>query len=186
MANDYIDHCNTGVLADLGHTLVGVSDNNKEDLLSVAYENSRERMPQAREICARLSQLKPEVSALFKPKDDVLPSLSLRMIVAAANAQTSACQGSAEDLATAAEVQSPLARNIPSFLAISYAWHHSDWTPAAAATPIAPGWEISQPMIDAVLACRESDEEAVWLDKLCINQADENDKTTHIGVMDLI
>ncbi|KXJ87376.1 hypothetical protein Micbo1qcDRAFT_167725, partial [Microdochium bolleyi] len=27
---------------------------------------------------------------------------------------------------------------------------------------------------------------AVWLDQLCINQASEDDKTTHVGAMDLI
>jgi hypothetical protein len=78
---------------------------------------------------------------------------------------------------------------VPSFIAISYCWHYSsEWTlaPAAQASGLRPGWEISQPMADAVLSLRTSADEGVWLDKLCINQSDDSEKAVAIGAMDVV
>lgn len=41
-------------------------------------------------------------------------------------------------------------------------------------------------MVDAVMGCRENEREGVWIDRFCVNQNDDRDKTTHIGVMDVI
>lgn len=73
-----------------------------------------------------------------------------------------------------------------SFTAISYSWHYPSWQLAPTAQPIAPGWEISRPMVDAIMGLRENEDEAVWMDKLCIDQTDEKDKDMHIGAMDII
>ncbi|KXJ93530.1 heterokaryon incompatibility protein-domain-containing protein [Microdochium bolleyi] len=168
MDDDYLNHCNTNVLGGLGHKLVSVTSENKHQLLSAAYQKTQERSEEASRILARLSQLNPQVGALFRPKEEALSRLRLRMVVAASPHARSA------------------PRPIPSFIAVSYAWHNTDWNPAAAAVSIASGWKISRPMVDAVMACRESDQEAVWIDRLCINQDDDHDRTTHLSAMDLL
>ncbi|KAK3319681.1 hypothetical protein B0T19DRAFT_467333 [Cercophora scortea] len=42
-------------------------------------------------------------------------------------------------------IQEPASGSFSSFIAVSYCWHYAEhW-------PLAPGWDISQPMVDAVV-----------------------------------
>lgn len=150
-------------------------------------------VPEPQPICARLSQLNPEVGRLFQLKEDVLACLDLRMVLT--NTTKPMKSPVVQPLETPASVSTtrrtaalPVAVNpkVSSYIVVSYAWHNLDWQLAAAATPIASGWGISRPMVDAVLACRDNDGEGVWIDKLCINQDDEHDRKTHVGAMDVI
>ncbi|KAK0744777.1 heterokaryon incompatibility protein-domain-containing protein, partial [Apiosordaria backusii] len=155
------------VLAPLGQRLTAINDRNRHSLLSRASQtrHNDDARAQATAILAGLKTLNPEVAQHFHPKRDVLSDLKLRMI-----------------LSTEPESQS----DVTSFIAVSYCWHYPNWPLARPATPIVLGWEISRPMMDAVLGLRNHADEGVWLDKLCINQEDEVDKTTHIASMDAI
>ncbi|KAK3897916.1 heterokaryon incompatibility protein-domain-containing protein [Staphylotrichum tortipilum] len=157
------------VLSGLGQQLVALSDDNKNALLSepskTMYDGVRRIPPD--EILSRLNGLNPEVGRQFRLKKDVRPDVRLRMLCPAPS------PGS---------IYSP----VPSYIAVSYCWHYPKWRLAAAATPVYPGWEISEPMIHAVMALRQTPDEGVWLDKLCINQDDPVDKEGHIALMDTI
>ncbi|KAK4176553.1 heterokaryon incompatibility protein-domain-containing protein [Triangularia setosa] len=155
------------VLAPLGQRLTTITDRNRHDLLLNANQtrHNDDALVQASAILANLKILNPEVAQHFHLKRDVLSDLELRMI----------CSTKSESR-----------DDVPSFIAVSYCWHYHNWPLAPSATPIVPGWEISRPMMDAVLGVRNCPEEGVWLDKLCINQENETDKTTHIANMDAI
>ncbi|KAK4119799.1 hypothetical protein N657DRAFT_693430 [Parathielavia appendiculata] len=157
------------VLSGLGQCLVPLSGANKDALLSEATQltHSEASRTRAATILARLKELNGEVVQQFHPKLDALSDLRFRMVCPAEN-----------------NTQSP-ASGIPSYVAISYCWHYHQWPLAKAATPVLSGWEVSEPMVKAVMDLCEAGE-GVWIDKLCINQDDPADKTAHIGVMDAI
>ena len=151
----------------LGQHLVPVSVANMNELLEEATRGTHNDASRAHAtaILARLKELNSDIAPQFRPKKDALANIRLRMI-------------------------RPNPRGtvhyVPSYIAVSYCWHNGDWARATAATPVSRGWEISEPMVDAVLALRQSPDEGVWLDKLCIDQGDANDKADHIGAMDVI
>jgi hypothetical protein len=41
-------------------------------------------------------------------------------------------------------------------------------------------------MVDKILKLRESDDEGIWVDQLCIDQENKDEKSIAIGVMDVI
>ncbi|KAH0541688.1 hypothetical protein FGG08_003851 [Glutinoglossum americanum] len=75
-----------------------------------------------------------------------------------------------------------------SFIALSYCWHSSDWVhPDDYPIPILDTMNpISGPMLQALLGERQSAKEGIWIDQLCINQSDEEEKRVAIGSMDII
>lgn len=163
MADDYAQSFDS-TLSPLGQALVGLSGNNSQSLLSEASHQIHSRHGEAKSILHRLKQLNPAIGAQFQPKDDILSELRLRLL---SPKQTAPPEFS-------------------SFLVVSYCWHYREWPLVPAAQPIAPGWEVSQPMVNAIMGLRDGPEEGVWLDKLCINQASVRDKQVHIGAMDII
>ncbi|KAK4120713.1 hypothetical protein N657DRAFT_674114 [Parathielavia appendiculata] len=166
--DSYAEWKTSTALAGLGQALVPQSDTNKHELLSEVAQltHSDESRARVAAILARLKELNPEVVRQFHPKLNALSDLNLRMI-------------------RPASASPEAAGRVASYIAVSYCWHYPQWPLAAAATPIAPGWEISEPMMKAVMRLCQPDE-GVWLDKLCINQDDAADKAAHIGVMDAI
>ncbi|KAK4038626.1 hypothetical protein C8A01DRAFT_37395 [Parachaetomium inaequale] len=164
------------VLSDLGQRLVTLSGPNKDALLSEATKaiHSDESRARAAAILTRLGELNPELAQQFQPKQDALTDLNLRMI----------CSTASSDFQSNAE-------NVASFIAVSYCWHNDHWPLPPAAAPLSKGWEVSEPMMNAVMGLptlRQSPDEEphVWLDKLCINQGDQADIHAHLGVMDTI
>jgi hypothetical protein len=154
----------------LTESLVVLSPSNKQALLTAAIEEIVRGEAEANTILAGLKQLNPSIAEQFHPKQTAIADLTLRMICS-------------PPPASGVEV------SVPSFIAISYCWHYSlEWTlaPAAQASGLKPGWEISQPMADAVLSLRTSADEGVWLDKLCINQSNDSEKAVAIGAMDVV
>ncbi|KAL2135132.1 hypothetical protein VTI74DRAFT_9725 [Chaetomium olivicolor] len=167
----YAQQTTSTVLSGLGQHLLTLSERNKQALLSEAAQltYSADSKARAAAILSRLQQLNPDVAGQFHLKQDALSDLNLRMI----------CSSPASSTQSAIDL-------IPAFIAVSYCWHYPQWPLAPAATPVSPGWEISQSMMDAIMALRQAPDEGVWLDKLCINQSDLADKTAHIASMDLI
>ncbi|VUC24119.1 unnamed protein product [Clonostachys rosea] len=163
MASDYSDSMST-VVGGLGHVVVDVSLPNALSLLSTALSSIQSRRAEAETILSRLAELNPDLRSQFQPKEDLFAELQMRVISS----------------------QRPASGNISSFIVVSYCWHYPEWELAEAAHPIAPGWEISTPMINAVMSLRSDLDEGVWLDKLCINQKDTREKKVHIGAMDTI
>lgn len=151
-------------IGSLNEVPVVLSSDNKSKLLSVGNQAVLLLKDEASSLLARLEQLNPDLRLKFYPKEDALSQLTLRVL----------CP------------HEPALGRIPSFIAISYCWHSDAWNPAPAAHPIRPGWEISQGMIDAIMNLRTSPDEGVWLDRLCINQADEAEKEIAIGAMDVV
>jgi hypothetical protein len=150
-------------LSSINQVLVDISPTNIKALLADASEAVLSRRVEAEAILGRLRTLNPIVGSQFELKEDVLGRLNLRMICS-----------------------DPAPPEISSFIVVSYCWHSADWASALAADPIAKGWEVSRPMVDAIMSLRKSTEEGVWLDKVCIDQNDARDKIVHIGGMDLI
>ncbi|KAG7284577.1 hypothetical protein NEMBOFW57_010955 [Staphylotrichum longicolle] len=165
----YAETKTSEVLFALGQRLVPVS--NKDELLSETRQvvHGEESRARAAAILSRLAELNPEVAREFLPKQDALADVCFRLL----------CSASLPNLQFTGT-------RFPSYIAVSYCWHYSGWPLAAAAKPVAAGWEISEPMMQAVMALRQDPEEGVWLDKLCINQNDHENKIAHIGAMDAI
>ena len=154
-------------LASLAGTLVVLPSPNKHALLSAAVSQTNVYLKsKAAAIMDRVEQLNPDIARKFKHKPDTISELTFRLLYP----------------------QALVPKVIKSFIIISYCWHYPSWpvAAAAAAQPNVPGWEISQPMLDAILHLRSGDEEGIWIDSLCINQADEMEKQTAIGAMDII
>lgn len=157
-------------LSVLGQSLVELPASNTQSLLSKASYAIHQRRGEADATLARLKQLNPTVASHFQAKEDTLSEVKLRLISSSSPQQA----------------QEPSARNFDSFIVISYCWHYPEWPIAPSAQPIAPGWEVSLPMVQAAMSLRKDTDEGIWLDKLCINQNDTTDKKVHIGAMDII
>lgn len=84
----------------------------------------------------------------------------------------------------AAIIEDPNA-DVSSFLVISYCWRNPSWNPVPAAQSTTL-WGQSQPMVDKILSLRESKDEGIWIDQLCIDQENEEEKQIAIGSMDVI
>ena len=77
----------------------------------------------------------------------------------------------------------------PSYVAVSYCWHSDEWKIAEnLQLHQEAGWSfpISSVMLDAVLDMTEDDYEGVWIDQVCIDQTNLNEKAHAIGNMDLV
>jgi len=74
-----------------------------------------------------------------------------------------------------------------SFIAVSYCWHSHDWQPAESCR-FPEKWTapISPRMLKAVLDLRSSKEEGTWIDQLCINQDNPDEKVRYIVWMQFI
>jgi hypothetical protein len=78
-----------------------------------------------------------------------------------------------------------------SFIAVSYCWHAHDWELTASIRDYSTGTQkfrspISQKMLTALNLLRKDDLEGVWIDQLCINQAETLEKRNAIASMDII
>lgn len=163
-SDDYAQLQTSQALSALNQILFKLTVSNRRSLLAATSETMNRRQAEATVILKRLEQLNPALANQFEPEQGALLELGLRMICS----------------------PKPASGIVASFIVVSYCWHYPDWQLAPAAQPISSGWEISRPMMDFVMCLRASDDEGVWLDKLCINQNDEADKMAHIGAMDVV
>ncbi|GKT66367.1 O-methyltransferase family 2 [Colletotrichum tofieldiae] len=76
---------------------------------------------------------------------------------------------------------------IRQYLAVSYSWHNPDWPGTPSSDPEPGGiWPIGKRFATAILAQRGHPREGVWIDQVCINQSDEDEKQRAIACMDVI
>jgi len=148
--------------------LVTLPSENTKSLLKDATDIVLERLSEAKTIKNGLSQLDPALAKQFKYKQDTLEKLTFRMLCSS----------------NAAAVHGPEAQ-VPSFLAISYCWH-SEWWDSAPAAQSMTTLGLSQPVISKILELKQSDDEGVWVDCVCIDQKNEKEKQVAIGSMDVI
>jgi hypothetical protein len=147
---------------------IKLSDANKWALLYGASSSVIQRQAEAEAMLRRLHQLNPELAEQFQLKRRSLDYLALRML----------CTMDADIM------HNPNA-SVATYLAVSYSWHNPGWQTAKAAQPLTH-WGVSQPMADKVLSLRDSKDEGIWVDSVCINQSDEVEKKVAIGAMDII
>lgn len=74
-----------------------------------------------------------------------------------------------------------------SFIAVSYCWHSRDWQPADSCR-FPEKWTapISPHMLKTVLDLRSTKGEGIWIDQLCIDQDNPNEKVRVIHNMDAV
>jgi hypothetical protein len=141
---------------------VTLSRTNKQALLSKSSAVTLRRQAEAANLLDRLATLNDGVRGQLDAKQDAVYKLTLRML----------------------GLRDPAAA-VGTFIIISYCWHYPDWQRASAAQPTCKGWEISQPMVDAIMEQRNGDE-GVWLDRLCIDQNNNEEKKVAVGAMDTV
>jgi hypothetical protein len=168
------------VLAGQGQALIDLTPKDTQELLSqAANEVLHASAAQADAICARVAKLNRDshLTSKFQRKQDALSALNLRVI-----------------LPRSSEPDSATPPKITSFIAVSYCWHQPQRLLDSRSVRYThrTGWEISRPMMDVVMGQvrpvldGRGVLEGVWLDKLCINQADNNEKEHQVGAMDIV
>lgn len=80
---------------------------------------------------------------------------------------------------------------IRQYLAVSYSWHSAEWSGGTTSAPPEPGstglfWPIGRRFADAVLGLRGHPREGIWMDQVCIDQADEHEQQRAIACMDIV
>ncbi|KAK4963161.1 hypothetical protein LTR10_000789 [Elasticomyces elasticus] len=84
--------------------------------------------------------------------------------------------------------------SIDSYTAVSYCWHYEDWSAARELEydELAPVVNALSPqplmpaMLAAVLDERSTKGESIWLDQWCIDQEDTAERSTAVGITDLV
>src|ERR1700761_6120740 len=153
---------------ELKFKVITLSDSNKWALLENSGKHVIQRHVEAENLLHRLRQLNPEVAEQFQLKETALVDLTLRMI----------CSNDADI------VHDPNA-SVSSYLAVSYCWHNPSWGGVEVAQPMTE-WGLSLPIANKILELRESKNEGVWVDRICIDQENSEEKKISIGSMDII
>ena len=148
--------------------VVTLSTQNKWTLLERSRQRVIQRQAEAETVLRRLQELDPELGEKFELKDDVLASFKFRMI----------CTADADAVQNAG-------KSVPSYIAVSYCWHNPSWQAVAPAQPMTE-WGVSLPIATKILELRESKDEGVWLDRICIDQQNDDEKKVAIGSMDIV
>jgi Heterokaryon incompatibility protein (HET) len=78
-----------------------------------------------------------------------------------------------------------------SYIAVSYCWHSSEWDVVSTIRDTSNQIQeyqtpISSKMLDAVSMLRRDENEAIWVDQLCIKQSESEEKQSAIATMDII
>jgi Heterokaryon incompatibility protein (HET) len=159
----------------LTSNVLNLSYENKEALLRTAREKHKKGVPSAEEMIKRIAELDPQIGKAFKTKSLVIESMPVRMV----RLQNS---GKSVKMETTW---------IDSFIALSYCWHSPEWklTKCLRKDPslnVQNELPISQKMWTALSILRNSDDEAIWVDQLCISQDNPIEKYSAITGMDVI
>ncbi|KAF2098852.1 hypothetical protein NA57DRAFT_76089 [Rhizodiscina lignyota] len=159
----FLGNAELGIPALYLHDLTGTP--NAERLLNI----SPTIHPESANVLPRLKQFAPTEYELFSEKNADKKSIPFKLIT------TSPTWNEARTT---------------SFLAVSYCWHANDWTVVSRLfESVDPArWELplSPPMISAILSLATCDDEGIWIDQICVNQSNEDEKKNAIENMDTI
>lgn len=144
---------------------------NKSNLFSQGIERLDSSREEADLILRNLQSWSPDVASRFHRRTpDVILDTPFRLIC-------SSPSGIPFDGAFA----------IRQYLAISYSWHSDDWLSAPHSAP-EPGslWPIGKRFADAILGLRGHPREGVWMDQVCQEQQEGDEKQRAIACMDVV
>ncbi|KAG6357497.1 hypothetical protein INS49_013374 [Diaporthe citri] len=146
---------------------------NKSNLLAEGIDRLDSGREEAGLILYNLQTWAPDVAERFQPRtSDVILDTPFRLIC-------SSPSGIPFDGAFA----------IRQYLAISYSWHSTDWNcPGTPHSAPEPGglWPIGKRFADAILGLRGHPREGIWMDQICIDQDNDDEKQRAIACMDIV
>lgn len=154
-----------------GFFIVQLSEINKTTLFEHTWRSLQARAPEAEQIVQRLVTYIPQATKMLLPKEYALSKAPLKLV-----------------FSRDASIVSDLSKEVTSYIAVSYLWHDkekSKWEQAGKGATMHP-WPVHGAFVKSILDLRQSADEGVWIDQLCINQEDEEEKHTSIGTMDVI
>jgi Heterokaryon incompatibility protein (HET) len=174
--------------------LVNVTPQNKQRLFQNAIETSEKSIEKRQALLARLEQFDPAIAQKFGLKNVAVSEAPFRLLRDIPN-RRKAING-LKKIFGRFETKKGRARftstnssrsyaTFDSFIALSYCWHNSGWTPAPGCGRL-DGCPISSMMLDALLGQRISLDEGIWIDACCIDQSNAQEKVQAIGSMDVI
>jgi hypothetical protein len=141
-------------------------------------EHCNYNLEESRRILSRLKTLDPAVYQLLHLKDGSESEVPFRLILESSPTQhkSSECDQSA-------------VKHSRKYLAVSYCWRNSDWSPLNGFQTRNSSYinrlPISDPIFREILRWKEPGE-GIWIDTLCIKQKNKNEKTKAIASMDSI
>ena len=162
-------------------SLIRLSDANKERLLRDASTFLTNAVEDSSKILARMKALNPEIADEFVSKDIAISGAPLRLM-----------------FTKGAEIIENAAKEVESYSIISYCWHGHDfesnqWWPKYEDpnNKVPRPWPIDYAFVEDLLKPRLPNQdvppnEGIWIDQLCINQDDEEEKKLLVGAMDVI
>lgn len=128
--------------------------------------------PVTAEVLPRLRQFNPEIAAKLIEKDNAVKQIPFSLITTN---------------------QFWIPRDIQSFVALSYCWHGDDWEVPSRFNGHQLNWDfpISPAVLNAILLRRIVDsgttsQLAMWVDQICINQENSEEKFHAIANLDTI
>ncbi|KAF2964090.1 hypothetical protein GQX73_g9464 [Xylaria multiplex] len=165
---------------------VTVSRKNRVDLFSDAVKRLHANREEASLILRNLQAWSPESAALIgRRTPDLIYNVPFRLV----------CESDTGGVPFDEEFV------LRQYLAVSYCWRTGDdsddvWL--GRKLPVHEPWPISRPFVDAILAqrgvhtpdpdCRNVNfrREGIWIDQMCIQQNDPEEKSRSIAMMDII
>ena len=122
--------------------------------------------PATSKVLPNMRRWNPEIAAGFSEKENAVKRIPFKLVT--------------KDRAW----DSTLTRD---FVAVSYCWHNDEWTVPSRFSYTPDDWSlpISPAMLRALLSLL-GDDDAVWVDQLCIDQNDSEQKAHAIANMDTI
>ena len=176
-------HCRIQTLHDtidegseLNEEVIILSTSMKQQLLSGGSDILLQGTPHGKSLAQKLNSIDGNVAGMFGSKTEAISDAPLRLLKPRYSVTN--------DLRWDAD---------KSFIALSYCWHNRDWFECEDRA-----WNddersehmstipISRDMLQGLLLERVYPAEGVWIDQLCINQYDEQEKKVAIGSMDVI
>lgn len=151
--------------------VLSLTRRNKSNLFSEGIDRLDSGREEANLILQNLQSWAPDVAELFHPRtSDVILDTPFRLI----------CSSPAGVPLDGAFV-------IRQYLAVSYSWHSEEWPGTPHSAPEPGGlWPIGRRFADAILGLRGHPREGIWMDQICINQEDDQEKQRAIACMDII
>ncbi|KAF2495744.1 hypothetical protein BU16DRAFT_560610 [Lophium mytilinum] len=159
---------NTSTPSGEGWALCKLSNENKIHLLNTSVAKSMESKDDAEATLNSLRRINADLAKEFQLKPVALDQLTLRMM-----------------LPNQSAVVSNPTELVPSFVALSYCWPSETWNPSQHRPALLP-WPISIAMVQRILELRAHADEGIWIDALCIDQKNNEEKKIAIGSMDII